>query len=116
MPRSTRTTGWSTRTPVNHHRSDDATRDGQDNFDKAVAGAITETRRQWQDYRAALSVGYGEADAALMTCALSHDDPVTECNDPGPNRLVVTASVVVVVILLLLGMIYYWRRRRRSTA
>ena len=35
-----------------------------DNFAKAVAGAIVETRRQWQDLRAELTARYGEGRAA----------------------------------------------------
>ncbi|WP_433299276.1 CinY protein [Actinoplanes sp. CA-030573] len=52
------------------------------NFAKAVAGAIAETRRQWQDFRAALAERYGPDRAARMICALTRDDPVRQCNRP----------------------------------
>lgn len=51
----------------------------QENFAKAVAGAIAETQRQWQDFRSELSARYGEEKGALMVCALTHDDPVNDC-------------------------------------
>jgi len=85
----------------------------QDNFDKAVQGAITETRRQWQDFQSELADHYGEKKAVLMTCSLSHDNPLTDCGQPDYNRLVVTAFVVLVV-LLSVGMLVFRRRRRRS--
>jgi hypothetical protein len=49
------------------------------NFYKAVQGAIAETRRQWQDFRAALVAQYGAGPGGLMICALTRDDPVTAC-------------------------------------
>lgn len=42
----------------------------EDNFAKAVTGAIAETRRQWQDFRAALTDRYGSASGAeAMPCS-----------------------------------------------
>lgn len=49
------------------------------NFAKAVAGAITETKRQWADQRAAIVREHGEKRGALMVCALTRDDPVKDC-------------------------------------
>lgn len=41
------------------------------NFDRAVQGAIADTRRQWADFRALLGDRIG--------CALTHDNPVRDC-------------------------------------
>ena len=70
----------------------------EDNFAKAVAGAIEETRRQWGDFRAELTSRYGEEEAALMTCALTHDDPVDDCRrrDRVPTLVGVLAGGVVI--------------------
>jgi hypothetical protein len=45
------------------------------NFQKAVTGAIVETRRQWQDFRNALIATYGPLKAGRMIRALTHDVP-----------------------------------------
>jgi hypothetical protein len=58
-------------------------------FARAVSGAIEETRRQWRDLRAELAVRYGREDASVMTCALTHDDPVDDCRDRGRGRVVI---------------------------
>jgi hypothetical protein len=85
-----------------------------DNFARAVAGAIEETRRQWRDLRAELASRYGEDQAALMTCALTHDDPVDDCRrDRGRVLVGVLAGGVVlgtVAVAVALGV----RRRRRG--
>ncbi|WP_239162676.1 CinY protein [Paractinoplanes rishiriensis] len=70
-----------------------------DNFAKAVAGAIEETRHQWQELRAALEAGYGRQKASLMICALTHDDPLNDCRRH--SRL----TVVLVVSAGLIGLI-----------
>jgi hypothetical protein len=83
------------------------------NFARAVAGAIEETLRQWRDLRAELTDRYGEDEAALMTCALTHDDPIDDCHrDRGPVLVGVLAGGVVLgtVAVTLLGV----RRRRRG--
>lgn len=54
------------------------------NFQKAVHGAVADTRRQWEDLRAALvkpkaDGGYGPMRGNLIACALERDDPVNEC-------------------------------------
>jgi hypothetical protein len=89
----------------------------RDNFSKAVAGAVVESRRQWQDLQAELRVKYGTVRGERMICALTHDDPVNACRDAGWSRLLgvvlVAAAVVVAAaaVILLVG-----RRRRRRAA
>jgi len=79
-----------------------------------VAGAVVESRRQWQDLQAELSVKYGTVRGGRMI-ALTHDDPVNACRDAGWSRLLgvvlVAAAVVVAAVILLVG-----RRRRRRAA
>jgi hypothetical protein len=77
-----------------------------DNFAKAVAGAVAESRRQWQDLRSELTNRYGEDSAARMACALTHDDPVDDCRDRGSFAVLVgvgaagaALSVVWMVLL-----------------
>jgi hypothetical protein len=53
----------------------------EDNFAKAVAAAIAESRRQWEDFRSELTDRYGRARAETMICALTHDDPVEDCSE-----------------------------------
>jgi hypothetical protein len=53
----------------------------EDNFAKAVAGAVAETRRQWQDFRSELADRYGRERAEMMICALTNDDPVNDWPD-----------------------------------
>ena len=83
-----------------------------DNFAKAVAGAIVETRHQWQDLRAALEAGYGRQKASLMICALTHDDPLNDCRRRSP------ATVVVVISIGLIGLVgagfLLFRMRRQA--
>jgi hypothetical protein len=52
---------------------------GGDNFARAVAGAIAETRRQWGDLRQQLLSAYGPRRGALIVCAITRDDPVKDC-------------------------------------
>ncbi|GHF03878.1 CinY protein [Streptomyces morookaense] len=49
------------------------------NFDRAVRGAVADTRRQWADFRAALVERYGKERGTAIGCALTHDDPVRDC-------------------------------------
>ena len=85
----------------------------EDNFAKAVSGAITETRRQWQDFQSALTTRYGKEKGELMICALTHDDPVNDCGGRawaqavGPLLALGFAVAAIATITLLL------RRRRR---
>jgi hypothetical protein len=83
-----------------------------ENFAKAVAGAISESRRQWQDLRSELTVRYGQDDAARMACALTHDDPVDDCRDRG--WLPVLVRVGAVVALAVVPVVLIPARRRGS--
>ncbi|MEU4690896.1 CinY protein [Actinoplanes sp. NPDC023714] len=100
--------------PVSGRATEPGTPRGQvaSNFADAVAGAIAESRRQWADFRAELRARYGPAHADRMICALTHDDPVRDCQGSpvrrGPAGLLVAGVVVAVVVLLAIGM----RRRR----
>ena len=69
--------------PVSGLATDPTTPRGmaEENFAKAVAGAIEETRRQWRDVQRELVDRYGEEKAATMVCAITRDDPVTACSD-----------------------------------
>ena len=85
------------------------------NFEKAVAGAIAETQRQWQDFRSELSARYGQQRGALMVCALTHDDPVNDCPDrewTGALVGVLLAAGVALTATVLVTVLV--RRRRRS--
>ncbi len=84
-----------------------------ENFAKAVAGAIAESRRQWQDFQSELDIRYGEDDAALMTCALTHDHPVDDCRDRAWIRVLV--GVLAVVAALSVVSIFLLRTRRRRS-
>jgi hypothetical protein len=44
---------------------------------KAVGGAILESRRQWQDFRAALIAKYGQERGQVMILVLTKDGPLT---------------------------------------
>jgi hypothetical protein len=50
-----------------------------DNFSLAVSAAIDDTRDKWATVRERLLGTYGPHDGALMACALTHDDPATDC-------------------------------------
>jgi hypothetical protein len=76
----------------------------EDNCARAVAGAIEETRRQWRDLQAELTSRYGEEEAALMTCALTHADPIDDCRRDRGRLLVgvhAGASALVAGVTLL---------------
>jgi len=84
----------------------------QQNFAKAVAGAIAETRRQWQDFQSELSARYGSEKGALMVCALTHDDPVNDC--PERDRAgVVVGLILAAGIVLTAGILIIVQMRRR---
>ena len=83
-----------------------------ENFSKAVAGAIIETRRQWQDFQSELRARYGEDDAGSMICALTHDDPVNDCGDrEGTARTLVILAVAVVLVAVTFMLMRVRRRR-----
>ena len=83
-----------------------------ENFSKAVAGAIIETRRQWQDFQSELRARYGEGDAGSMICALTHDDPVNDCGDrEGTARTLVILAVAVVLVAVTFMLLRVRRHR-----
>jgi hypothetical protein len=106
--------------PVTGAVSDPTTPRGmvEDNFAQAVAGAIAESRRQWQDFGDELIARYGQDEAELMICALTHDDPTEDCSDRGwvPILLVVLGVGVIVAIVSFLWLRTRHQRRVRSTA
>ena len=87
-----------------------------DNFDKAVSGAVVETRRQWQNLQAALSDRYGTVRGERIICGLTHDDPVNECRDAGWSRLLGVLLVVAAVVVAAAAIILLVRRRGRRRA
>ena len=82
------------------------------NFAKAVAGAVSETRRQWLDFRSELATRYGEEKASLMICALTRDDPVEHCWGRQPS--VASLIVLGVAAALIAGPLLLQLRRRRQ--
>ena len=85
-----------------------------DNFAKAVTGAIVETQRQWSDFQSELSVRYGEESAALMVCVLTHDNPVDDCPDREWGGLILGLSLAVCAALFATVVIIINRRRCRD--
>ena len=49
------------------------------NFDDAVQGAVVQTVTAWGQFGTALLTRYGKVRGTEMICALTHDDPVTDC-------------------------------------
>ena len=85
------------------------------NFEKAVAGAIAETQRQWQDFRSELSTRYGQESGALMVCTLTHDDPVNDCQARDWTGVVIGVLLATCVALTATVFVtIHVRRRRRS--
>jgi hypothetical protein len=84
------------------------------NFARAVSGAVTETRRQWRDFRSELVARYGSERGELMICALTRDDPLSDC--AGLNRGLVVALVALGagLALVAIGVPLWLRRRRRA--
>ncbi|MBG0563743.1 CinY protein [Actinoplanes aureus] len=83
------------------------------NFEKAVTGAIVETRHQWQELRDALRGEYGARRASMMTCALTRDDPADDCRGAGVGRTVAWVLVVLILFLGFAALLLRWRGRRR---
>ncbi|MEV4251821.1 hypothetical protein AB0J52_01490 [Spirillospora sp. NPDC049652] len=67
--------------PSNGHTSDPTTDRGRidKNFSRAVALAITDTRRQWRDLVNALEQRYPNGKGTRMACAVTHDHPTKDC-------------------------------------
>ena len=85
----------------------------EDNFAKAVSGAVAETRRQWTDFQSELTARYGREQGALMICALTHDDPVNNCRaGTGVGLLLLVGGIALAAIATTLVLVR--RRRRRS--
>jgi hypothetical protein len=87
----------------------------EDNFAKAVSGAIAETRRQWQDFQAELTARYGKEKGELMICAMTHDDPVNDCPGREWARVVVPLLVVGFALAAIATIVLLVRRRRRPS-
>lgn len=52
---------------------------GNSNFERAVNAAIQDTRDKWEHLQEMLIHTYGPVEAALMICAITHDNPVRSC-------------------------------------
>ena len=85
----------------------------ENNFAKAVAGAIAETRRQWQDLRSELTDRYGEQKGQMMICALTHDDPVKDCTDRPLGPVVGIVLLAILGIAAVVVMTLQTHRRRK---
>ena len=81
-----------------------------ENFARAVAGAVVETRRQWQDLRAELVARYGHDQASVMICALTHDDPVDDCRNRG--WVTVLVGLLAGAVVLAVAVVLFRARRR----
>lgn len=87
-----------------------------DNFALAVSGAITESRRQWQDFRSELTARYGQDNGERMICALTHDDPVNDCRGLAWSRVIVIVLVACVALAAAAAIVLLMRRRHRPLA
>jgi len=88
----------------------------EDNFAKAVAGAVAETRRQWRDFRSELTDRYGKERADMMICALTHDDPVNDCPDRPLGPVVGIVLLAIFGIATVAALTLRTRRRRKVHA
>ena len=104
--------------PISGRATDPTTRRGMvgQNFAKAVTGAIVETRRQWQDYRAALTERYGQKNAQVMICALTHDNPSSDCQSNSSGVAIGIAVAVGAAIAVTAATLMRRSRRRRPPA
>jgi hypothetical protein len=101
--------------PVTGRATDPTTPRGMvgDNFTKAVSGAITESRRQWQDFRSELTARYGKVKGERMICALTHDDPVNDCRGLEWSRVIVVVLLACGILAAAATIVLLMRRRRR---
>lgn len=67
------------------------------NFERAVRGAVLESRRQWGDFRTKLVQTYGERRGALIVCALTRDHPQSDCGGGRSVALVLDGSTAAPV-------------------
>jgi hypothetical protein len=104
--------------PATGAATDPTTPRGQveDNFAKAVAGAVAESRRQWRDFRSELTDRYGKERAETMICALTHDDPVNDCPGGSPAAVVGIVLLAVAGIATVAALTLRARRRRKMHA
>lgn len=63
-----------------------------DNFERAVRGAVLESRRQWADFRTKILQAYGARQGALIVCALTRDQPQRDCGGGRSIALVLDGS------------------------
>lgn len=49
------------------------------NFQRAVSGAIKDSRRQWRHFREVIRRTYGTERGNIMICAIVRDTPATDC-------------------------------------
>ncbi|MBB3098139.1 hypothetical protein FHR83_005824 [Actinoplanes campanulatus] len=80
------------------------------NFAKAVTGAVVESRHQWRELRDALRDEYGERRASVMVCALTHDDPPSDCGGAS-DRTMIASFVMFALFLAVIGL-SSWRGRQ----
>ncbi len=89
----------------------------EQNFAKAVAAAIEETRRQWRDFRSEMATRYGRDSASVITCALTRDDPAEQCRRPRADAIAgrLGGPLILLACLTVLGAVAFLsvRRRRR---
>ncbi|KAF2750211.1 hypothetical protein M011DRAFT_484069 [Sporormia fimetaria CBS 119925] len=53
--------------------------DFRDNFERAVAGAIRDSRRQWRHFREEIRRTYGVQRGNMIICGLVRDNPAVDC-------------------------------------
>jgi hypothetical protein len=87
----------------------------EDNFAKAVSGAIIESRRQWTDFQSELTARYGKDKGERMICALTHDDPANDCRGREWTGVVVLLLVVGIALAAIATVLVLRRRRRRPS-
>jgi hypothetical protein len=60
-----------------------------DNFQRAVVGAETESFDDWVDFSKQLIARYGQLRGTQMICAITHDDPVKDCAEASPATITI---------------------------
>jgi LPXTG-motif cell wall-anchored protein len=75
---------------------------------------MVETRHQWQEFRGALQARYGIETATLMTCVLTHDDPLNDCPERSQSALALAIAGLLIIVLGAGVLLVYMRRRRRD--
>jgi hypothetical protein len=80
-------------------------------FAKAVAAAIVETRHQWREFQVALVSDYGSRRASLMACALTRDDPANGCRGRRWAAVALAVSGVLAGGLCVGALVFLLRRK-----